>query len=88
MQAALRSGARAALGARRLSSKIGSLPLVYIQGEEMTRYACSLMMAKWIEPHVDTSKWETYDLSCVARDASGDATLRDAVEEAGYELAN
>ena len=70
-----------ALGARRsMSGKIGPLPLVYIKGEEMTRYACELMMEQWIEPHIDTSKWETFDLSCAARDASDDATLRDAVE--------
>ena len=61
-------------------AKIGSLPLVYIKGEEMTHYAAQLMMEHWIEPHIDTSKWETFDLSCKARDESNDQTLRDAVE--------
>ncbi|KAH8095086.1 isocitrate dehydrogenase [Aureococcus anophagefferens] len=62
------------------SAKIGPLPLVYIKGEEMTRYASQLMMDQWIEPFIDTSKWETFDLSCAARDASDDQELRDAVE--------
>ena len=78
MRATLR-GARTT--ARSLSTaKIGPLPLVYIKGEEMTRYASQLMMDQWIEPFIDTSKWETFDLSCAARDASADQELRDAVE--------
>ena len=36
-------------------------------------------MAKWVEPHIDTSKWEFYDLSCVARDTTEDKCLHDAV---------
>ena len=53
--------------------------MVYISGEEMTRYAASLMLKHWVEPHMDTSKWEFFDLSCSARDASGDSVLREAV---------
>lgn len=60
--------------------KLPSVPMVYISGEEMTRYAATLMMKHWIEPHVDTSAWEYYDLSCKCRDETGDQVLRDAVE--------
>jgi isocitrate dehydrogenase len=77
---------RAAQQGRRLMSdgltaegKIKSLPMVYIKGEEMTRYAAQLMLENWLEPHVDTSAWEFFDLSCAARDASNDQTLKDAV---------
>ena len=76
-------------GRRRLLSdgltaegKIKSLPMVYIKGEEMTRYAAQLMLENWLEPHVDTSAWEFFDLSCAARDASNDQTLKDAVPRA------
>lgn len=33
-----------------------------------------------IDPYFDTSAWEFYDLSCVARDKSDDKVLKDAVE--------
>ena len=36
-------------------------------------------MAKWVEPHIDTSKWEHYDLSCKSRDDTEDKVLHDAV---------
>lgn len=55
-------------------------PMVYISGEEMTRYTMKLILEQWIEPHFDTSAWEFYDLSCVARDASEDQVLLDAVD--------
>ena len=54
-------------------------PMVYIAGEEMTRYTCELMVEKWIKPFVDTSEWETFDLSCKHRDATDDQVLHDAV---------
>ena len=38
-----------------------------------------LIMAKWVEPHVDTSAWEYYDLSCKSRDDTEDQVLHDAV---------
>jgi isocitrate dehydrogenase len=54
--------------------------MVYISGEEMTRYACQLIVDQWIKPYFDVSKWEMYDLSCKARDDTDDAVLKDAVE--------
>jgi len=54
--------------------------MVYIKGEEMTRYAMQLILDKWIQPHLDTSAWEWYDLSCISRDSTEDACLRNAVE--------
>jgi len=73
-------------GARAMSSAIGSdgrivaPPMVYISGEEMTRYTMELILKQWIDPHIDTAKWEYYDLSCVSRDDTEDQVLRDAVE--------
>ena len=80
MRATMRHARTTARHVSTTSAKIGPLPLVYIKGEEMTRYASQLMMDQWIEPFIDTSKWETFDLSCAARDASDDQELRDAVE--------
>mmetsp|Transcript_58790 Transcript_58790/g.70113 ORF Transcript_58790/g.70113 Transcript_58790/m.70113 type:complete len:541 (-) Transcript_58790:168-1790(-) len=54
-------------------------PMVYISGEEMTHYACNLMVDQWVTPFFDTSAWETYDLSCKNRDATDDAVLHSAV---------
>merc|ERR1719453_571056 len=45
----------------------------------MTRYAMDLVLQHWITPHVDTSAWSFYDLSCRHRDATEDQVLRDAV---------
>jgi hypothetical protein len=45
---------------------------VYISGEEMTAYCMQLIRENWINPYVDTSSWQFFDLSCHARDASGD----------------
>merc|ERR1719235_708386 len=36
-------------------------------------------MDKWVNPYVDTSKWEYFDLSCKARDETEDKVLHDAV---------
>jgi isocitrate dehydrogenase len=61
-------------------SKVPAPPLVYIAGEEMTHYACELMLDQWIKPYFDTTKsWQYYDLSCTSRDASNDQVLKDAV---------
>mmetsp|Transcript_5777 Transcript_5777/g.7809 ORF Transcript_5777/g.7809 Transcript_5777/m.7809 type:complete len:519 (-) Transcript_5777:172-1728(-) len=60
--------------------KIMAPPMVYIKGEEMTRYCMQLVMDKWISPKFDTSKWEEFDLSCIARDQSEDKVLHDAVD--------
>ena len=54
--------------------------MTYISGEEMTHYCMNLILAEWIEPHIDTSAWEFFDLSCVSRDDTEDKVLYDAVE--------
>ena len=54
------------------SSKIPAPPMVYIAGEEMSRWAGELYLNEWIRPYVDISKWEFYDLSCVSRDKTQD----------------
>ena len=85
MRAALRRLPSAAGARRRLLSTgplIKSPPLVYIRGEEMTKYCMDLILEKWVEPRLDTSAWEFYDLSCVARDDSEDA-CSDAVAAGG-----
>merc|ERR550525_2021886 len=42
-----------------------------------------IIREKWVEPFVDTSKWEFYDLSCKSRDATEDKVLHDAVASGG-----
>jgi len=54
--------------------------MVYISGEEMTRYTMELILEKWIKPHMDISAWEWYDMSCKSRDVTDDKVLKDAVE--------
>eukprot|EP00924_Labyrinthula_sp_SR-Ha-C_P010584 augustus_masked-scaffold_61-processed-gene-0.1-mRNA-1 protein AED:0.01 eAED:0.01 QI:0/-1/0/1/-1/1/1/0/505 len=61
------------------TSKIQSPPLVYVSGEEMTRYAMQLILDKWIHPNIDTSKWEFYDLSAKNRDDTKDQVLHDVI---------
>ena len=63
-----------------LGENIKAPPMVYISGEEMTRYASQLIVDQWIKPYFDTSAWELYDLSCKNRDATNDKVLHDAVE--------
>jgi isocitrate dehydrogenase len=73
---------RPALAAsRKLSTaaKIACPPITYIKGEEMTAYCMELIMAKWVEPFVDTLTWEYFDLSCKSRDDTEDKVLHDAV---------
>ena len=68
---------------RRMSTKRDKLvspPIVYVKGEEMTRYVGQLMISKWIEPHIDISSWEFYDLSCKTRDNTNDQILKDVIE--------
>jgi len=60
-------------------SRFAAPEMVYIAGEEMSRYTMELIMKKWVEPSVDTSKWEFYDLSCKVRDETNDQVLKDAV---------
>jgi isocitrate dehydrogenase len=68
---------------RSFSSGNGKLiapPMVYISGEEMTRYTMELILEKWINRFVNTDSWEFYDLSCHSRDETEDQVLHDAVE--------
>lgn len=53
--------------------------MVYISGEEMTKYTMDLVMDKLVRPFIDTTNWEFYDLSCKSRDNTNDQVLRDAV---------
>uniref|UniRef100_A0A6U3V5B3 EF-hand domain-containing protein n=1 Tax=Ditylum brightwellii TaxID=49249 RepID=A0A6U3V5B3_9STRA len=62
------------------SDKIVLPPMVYIAGEEMTHYATQLVLKQWINPYFNTDAWETFDLSCKARDESNDQVLKDAVD--------
>jgi len=54
--------------------------MVFIKGEEMSRYTMKIIMEGWVDPYIDTSKWEYYDLSCKSRDDTEDQCLRDAVK--------
>jgi isocitrate dehydrogenase len=54
-------------------------PMVYISGEEMTRYAGQLYLDNWIKPYLDISNWEFYDLSCKSRDDTNDKILKDCI---------
>lgn len=54
--------------------------MVYISGEEMTKYTCDLVIDKWIKPYFNIEAWETYDLSCKSRDETDDKVLEDAVD--------
>lgn len=65
--------------------KVQAPPMVYIAGEEMTRYACDLIVEKWFKPYFDISAWRYFDLSCKSRDETEDQVLRDAVN-AGKEI--
>jgi isocitrate dehydrogenase len=65
--------------------KLVAAPMVYVAGEEMTKYVMDLVKEKWIAPHVDTSKWEHFDLSAKNRDDTNDQVLKDVVA-AGFKL--
>lgn len=65
---------------RSFSVKIPAPPLVYITGEEMSRYAGELFLNEWIRPYVDISKWEFYDLSCKSRDQTNDQVLENCIK--------
>ncbi|MDX1974911.1 MAG: isocitrate/isopropylmalate family dehydrogenase [Rickettsiales bacterium] len=54
-------------------------PMVYIAGEEMTRVVMQLVLDQWVSPYIDTKSWQFFDLSCKARDESGDQVLKDAI---------
>ena len=59
--------------------RITAAPMVYVKGEEMTAYVMELIRDKWIEPRVDASAWETYDLRAKNRDDTEDQVLRDVI---------
>lgn len=53
--------------------------MVYIAGEEYSRYASDIFLNEWIRPYMDIKAWETYDLSCVSRDKTNDQVLKDCI---------
>ncbi len=59
--------------------RITAPAMVYITGEEMTRYSMQLILDQWITPHVDTKNWQMFDLSCKHRDATKDQVLKDVI---------
>src|SRR5690606_20371377 len=59
--------------------KIFSPPMVYIKGEEMTRYVMQCVLDEWISPYVDTKAWQVFDLSCKRRDETNDQELKDVI---------
>jgi isocitrate dehydrogenase len=61
-------------------SKIKAPKMVYIMGEEMTRYGMDIILKSWVEPFFDISDWEFYDLSCKSRDVTEDKVLQDAID--------
>jgi isocitrate dehydrogenase len=61
-------------------TKIVAPSMVYIKGEEMTRYTMNLILEQWIFPYVDTSAWEYYDLSAKYRDDTQDKVLADTID--------
>ncbi len=54
-------------------------PMVYVQGEEMTRVAMDMILDSWFAPHTDMSAWEVFDLSAKHRDDTEDQVLHDVV---------
>lgn len=61
------------------TGKIPAAPMVYVAGEEMTRYTMELILDRWVRPHVDTSKWEFFDLRAKNRDDTEDQVLKDVI---------
>ena len=62
------------------AGKIPAAPMVYVAGEEMTRYTMELILDRWVRPHVDTSAWEFFDLRAKNRDDTSDQVLRDVID--------
>jgi len=61
------------------TKKFTAPPMTYIAGEEMSWYTMKIIREQWVEPFIDTSKWEYFDLSCKSRDETDDKVLHDAV---------
>ncbi len=53
--------------------------MVYVKGEEMTRYVMQVVLGEWIAPYVDTRAWQMFDLSCKRRDETNDQELKDVI---------
>lgn len=62
-----------------MTAKLAAPAMVYISGEEMTREVMKMVLDKWINPYLNTSKWQFFDLSCARRDQTGDQALKDAI---------
>ena len=72
-----------ALSARGYAASTGKIPgalMVYVAGEEMTRYTMELILDRWVRPHVDTSAWEFFDLRAKNRDDTADQVLKDVID--------
>ena len=67
------------MAAASAGGKIQAAPMVYVAGEEMTRYTMDRILERWIKPHVDTSAWEFFDLRAKNRDDTEDQVLRDVI---------
>lgn len=74
-----RATTRASSSSASSRERITAAPMVYVKGEEMTAYVMELIRDKWIEPRVDASAWETYDLRAKNRDDTEDQVLRDVI---------
>jgi isocitrate dehydrogenase len=61
-------------------AKIKAPKMVYVSGEEMTRYGMELILKHWIEPNLDISDWQFFDLSCKNRDVTQDKVLADIID--------
>ncbi len=67
------------------TKKIVATPMVWLKGDEMTRYVMNLIHDQWITPYINTEAWEYFDLSIAYRDETKDEVLFDAVK-AGKEI--
>lgn len=63
-----------------MTAKLPAPAMVYISGEEMTREVMKMILASWVDPYLDTSKWQFFDLSCKSRDESDDGVLKAAID--------
>jgi isocitrate dehydrogenase len=61
-------------------TKLKSPKLVYVAGEEMSRYTMEIILKSWIEPYIDTQNWQFFDLSCISRDKTQDQVLKDVIK--------
>lgn len=64
-----------------MSKRLPAPPMVYISGEEMTREVMKMILEQWVNPYLDTSNWEFFDLSCKNRDDTQDQVLHNAIKQ-------